>query len=73
MVPTMIQDIKKTMKLSASKECRKAVRKVMVRQLASIPLVGIKVGEFHTLERVSTPVFLHYIVTNIVGILVTWA
>ena len=40
---------------------------ILGRQLRSIPSVGIKVGEFHTLERTSTPVFLDFVVKYVVS------
>ena len=46
--------------------------KVLKRQVRSVPSIGIKVGQFHTLERTSTPVFLHYVLTNIVNMLVVY-
>ena len=45
-------------------------RMILKRQLAGIPQVGIKVGEFHTLERNSIPLFLDYVLTHVVGMLV---
>ena len=50
----------------------KAQRNDWARKLRSIPAVGIQVGEFHLMERTSTPVFLHYALTNIVNMLVTF-
>ena len=41
--------------------------KVLKRRLISIPSMEIKVGEFHTLERNSTPVFLNYVLTSVVS------
>ena len=41
------------------------------RQVKSISADGINVGDFHTLERTSTPVFVDYVVRNIVNLLVT--
>ena len=73
-VPNLIQDIKKRIRLSAGVRCCGPERKMLFMQANSIPSsLGIKVGQFHTLERVSTPVYLHYIVTNIVSMLVAWA
>ena len=48
-------------------------RSATEKQLRSIPLVGIKVGSFHTLERTSTPVFVDFVVRNIVGMLVVYS
>ena len=45
---------------------------ILKRQLKSVPVVGIKVGDFHMLERTSTPVFLDFVVRNIVGMLVLY-
>ena len=46
------------------------LRKVMGRELNSVPLVGLKVGDFHMLERESTPIFVDFVVRNIVNLLV---
>ena len=53
--------------------CRdKRAVQMVTMQVRSIPAsVGIKVGDFHMLERVSTPVFVHYVITNIVNLPVT--
>ena len=48
-------------------------RSVMEKRLRSIPLVGIKVGSFNTLERISTAVFLDFVMRNIVGMLVMYS
>ena len=54
------------------RQCRTSrATKMVTMQLKSIPAVGIKVGNFHTLERVSTPVFVDYVICNIVDLLVT--
>lgn len=45
---------------------------VIKRQLKSVPSVGIKVGNFHTLERTSTPIFLDFVGRNIVSMLVVY-
>ena len=47
-------------------------KKVLDRQLKAVPAVGVKVGEFHTLERISTPVFLNYVLNNVVSMLVAF-
>ena len=57
------------------KECggwRAPQRKALARQFKSIPFMGFKVGQFHTLERTSTPVFLHFVVSNVVSMLVAF-
>ena len=39
-------------------------------QVRSIPSVGLRVGDFHVLERLSTPIFIDYVIRNIVNLLV---
>ena len=46
--------------------------KILKRQLESIPAVDIKVGRFHAMERTSTPVFVNYVLVNIVNMLVAF-
>ena len=46
--------------------------KVLQRQAMAIPVVGIKVGEFHIMERMSTPLFIHYVLINVVSMLVAY-
>ena len=45
----------------------------VAKELRSIQRLGIKVGGFHTFERASTPVFMDYVVTNVVNMLVAYA
>ena len=45
----------------------------VAKQLRSISKLGIQVGEFHTFERASTPVFIDFVVTNVVNMLVAYA
>ena len=42
------------------------------RQLRAIPQLGIKVGDFHVMERISVPVFVNYVVTNVLSMLVAY-
>ena len=46
--------------------------KFIQRRLKSVPKLGIKVGEFHTLERTSTPDFVGFVAVNIVNMLVAY-
>ena len=57
---------------------RKSVRhiwtnKILTRQFRSIPSLGIKVGEFHMMQRTSTPAFLDFVLTHIVSMLMAFA
>ena len=47
------------------------LRKILRRKLESIPSVGLKVGDFHILERESIPIFVDFVLKNIVNLLVT--
>ena len=47
-------------------------RGMFTRQIKSIPQTGIKVGHFHTIERVSTPIFIDFVLRNIVSMLVAY-
>ena len=71
-IPNLITDAKSLLRVQASRQGNRVRRKMLHRQVGSIQSEGIKVGEFHTLERTSTPVFLHYVVSNIVSMLVAF-
>ena len=45
---------------------------ILRRHVKSVPTLGIKVGQFHMMERTSTPVFLHYVLSNVVNMLVVF-
>ena len=45
---------------------------IMLRRIRAVQPGGIKVGEFHMMERTSTPVFLHYVSTNVVSMLLAY-
>ena len=68
-VPTLFNRVKSLLHVQASM-LDVAERRVVRRQVMSIQAEGIKVGEFHTLERTSPPVFLNYVLCNIVNMLV---
>lgn len=71
-VTDMFQHAKKLLQFQTTKNGRVGGRKILEKQFKSIPPVGIKVGEFHMLERTSTPVFLNYVLTNVVNMLVAF-
>ena len=72
MVSYEFQTAKKMLKFRVTRNGRTFQRKILEKQLMSIPTVGITVGDFHMLERTSTPIFLHYVLTNIVNMLVAF-
>lgn len=71
-VPDMFHRAKNLLRLHSSRCGRTRQWQILDKQLMSIPSVGIKVGNFHTLERTSTPVFLNYVLTNVVNMLVAY-
>ena len=46
---------------------------VFGRQMRSIQPTGVKVGNFHRMERESTLIFMNFVVVNIVNMLVAYA
>ena len=52
------------------KMCGKGEKKFLLKQMGTIPAFGIRVGSFHTLERNSTPLFIDFVLRNLVGLLV---
>ena len=71
-IPELCNELKALLRVRASQIGNKAERNIRMRQVMSIPPMGIKVGEFHMLERTSTPAFAHYVLTNIVNMLVAY-
>ena len=72
MVPYLMAKARTALRLRVQSIPSEAVRTILVKQLRSIPQVGIKVGGFHLMERTSTPAFLHYVLANIVNMLVAF-
>ena len=71
-IPALFHEARMLMRLRSSDGKIGAGGKILKMQLKSIPVVGIKVGDFHMLERESTPVFLDYVLTNVVNMLVAY-
>ena len=71
-VPQRISKTRNAIRLAANRLKNRAEWKMIERQVRSIPEVGVKVGEFHVLEKTSTPVFLDFVVNNVVNLLVTF-
>ena len=72
MVPGLLSWAKSVLEVEASRVLSKAEMRMMRRQVRSIQPEGIKVGEFHTLEWTSMPSFLHYVLYNVVNMLVAF-
>ena len=71
-VPALFKESKVQLRFCAGRIKVRAERDFLERQARSVPSVGIKVGNFHVLERTSTPVFVHYVLTNVVSMLVVY-
>ena len=68
--PVLFEETKALLMLNASKCEDRNGRKVLQRSVMSIVAVGMKVREFHTLERTSTPAFMDCVLSNVAGLLV---
>ena len=71
--PSLLKQVKGTFRLQLNRERNSFQRKIMDRRVMSIPMLGVKVGSFHVMERTSTPVFLHYVLSSIVSMLLAYA
>ena len=72
MIPKMVKRTKTIMMLRILKDTSMTTHFMakMKRRLRSIPACGVRVGHFHMLERLSTPLFVDYVLRNVVGLLV---
>ena len=72
-IPMATRKLKgKLMFLAKLKISNVGERRAICSQIGSIPPIGIKVGMFHTFERMSTPNFLGFGLKNIVRILIAF-
>ena len=71
-IPTLLESTKVQLQLCDTRYRNRAQKKLLKSCVKSIPRVGVKVGDFHTMERTSTPVYLHYVLVNIVNMLVAY-
>ena len=71
-VPERISKTRNAIRLAANGLKNRAEWKMIERQVRSIPSVRVKVGEFHILERTSTPIFLDFVFKSVVNLLVTF-
>ena len=69
-IPNGIRELKGIMKVHASKQRFWAEKAEMTKKMQAIPAFGIQVGNFHTMERTSTPIFVDFVVRNLAGLLV---
>ena len=71
-VPALFKESKVQLRFCAKRIKVRAERDLLERQALSVPPVGIKVGSFHVLERTSTPVFVNFVLNNVVSMLVVY-
>ena len=71
-IPEGLEDVKRELSLAIQSTKNAALKTVVHKELKSTPSFGIKVGEFHMLERESTPIFVDNVLRNIVNLLVTF-
>ena len=67
-----MENVKTQLKLRGKNYRYRVLRKLLAARVNSIPLAGVKVGDFHVLERTSTPVFLDYVLSNVVNMIVAY-
>ena len=60
------------LQLVETRQLSRVERNILVRKFRAMPPVAISVGQFHTLERTSVPVFADYVLKNIVSMLVAF-
>ena len=72
-IPAMMKITKVLLRLRSEERCRNLEWKLMMKQhVRSIQVVGVKVGEFYRLGRMSTPEFVHYVIINVASMLVAY-
>ena len=71
-IPDGLEKVKKVLKMRLIRKYGRQgpMARALERQIDSVPTIALQVGDFHTMERVSTLVFMDYVVRNIVNLLV---
>ena len=67
-IPEDIKKMKKLMVQLARLGPKNQLRRLQM-QVTAIPLVGVKVGDFHLVERMSTPNFIHFFLIQVANLL----
>ena len=66
------EDFKKVIRVKSTELSSPFERKWIQKSLGSIPMLAINVGGFHVAERESVPLFLGFVVNQIVSLLITF-
>ena len=72
-IPPLFEEVSQKAVLHACSKGMSEDAKIFRRQVRSIPRIGVRVGEFHLMESVSTLIFIDYVVNNIVSMLVAYS
>ena len=70
-IPDGLERVKRALTAEIQAMRHTPLKKIRRKQVEAVPLVGIKVGDFHMLERESIPIFVHFVLENIVNLLVS--
>ena len=69
-IPDEFKTAKKAMLIGIRASRLGLIRRAYAKRCVwSIPNAGIRVGSFHTFERLSTPIFVDFVVRNVAGLL----
>jgi len=71
-LPEKTNDLKLALILATQRLSHRETRICIKLKVKSVPKIGIKVGDFATLERISTPSFIDFITQQVVGLLITF-
>ena len=71
-IPDGLERVRRALTLELRQMRDAKFRRMIQKRLLSIPSVGLKVGDFHMMERESTPIFVDYVLRNIVNLLMTF-
>ncbi|CAG7785275.1 unnamed protein product [Allacma fusca] len=73
LIPDHMRRLKDQLRIVTQKHTSQALRALEVAKIIhSVPKVGVKIGNFHTMKRETTPVFIHYIVYQLASLLVAF-
>ena len=71
-IPKGVAELKNELLVAVhGKEMRfRSEGQVMVKKIRAVPSFGIRVGSFHMMGRTSTPIFVDFVIRNVVNLLV---
>ena len=72
LIPDMIKEVTDQLDMMIARSQVQTTRQYWRRVSISVPCVGVKVGVFRNMERDSTIVFMDFVVTNVVSLLVSF-